>query len=1566
MFKARRLLFVVGTLALTAIITSSLSRGDDPKKTQRSVATAGQTRLSAAPAPAVESALAESRFAEGVTLLYEPLEGDPVFALQVKLDLKQAKPELKAVPQRLRDLVILVSTSATQAGPSWVASRQIVETLIKQARAGDRVSLWTVSTPEFTKCLTNNLVNAREDAKTIDSALASLNKVQYPAGDTDLKSALAKAVQSFDDDSRQRVIVFLGDGLSTHNPITNEERQAICQEMTAKRIVFFAVPLGMQLEPENLHGFATGTGGLVVRIKLGEDELKDVVQRCHDAFAAPVLYPTSVKMSAEVTEFYPQQLPPLRSDVATLVIGKMKPAKTIGCTIQGTVPGQGAVTLTQNEDTAKADLDNYFLLSMVRQWQKARSQPALIRADRALAIAYEQTRLNRVERLTAAQVAINQDRFDDAVRLFEETRELNPRDADAKAGIAVVRRLKDGSLTRDDIKRQLETDRQGVKINKVNGALQVQPGQWTQLALLEQEQPAKPGAAQRDDLLQAHRDQMLVEEQKMTQTVATNLRQAKSEMAGNPTAALELLRNTLLRVREHPDLSDRVRTALVDQLQSALGQSAVQARAIELSKREKQQIVEATQREQELGRQRLTAEERIEAQFQAYKSLMLVARVEEKVRQEVIAGLLGMRDEARLKNEPVPVVVPAAYDQTQAVYHLRKMEELKRLKEERVMQTLLEVEKSHMPFPDEPGIYFPPLATWQALSKLRKEKYEYSALPDDDHGRAEATSISKILNEVLETKDFQQPMKLREFLMLLTERMSARQKTVEFWVDKKAFLEETPEAEDPLETDVKFDPIPKKMSLATALRYALSQIKTDNATYLIRRNFIEITTNLRQTRERVLRVYPVGDLVIPITQQIGGAAGQFGLQGGIGFGGFNVGGIQGGGFNLGGIGGIQGGGFNLGGIGGFNIGGFGGFNVGQIQGGAIGVGISGGFGFGNFQGGAFQGGFNGALGMLGASQAVTLIDLITKVVAPGEWFLTQQALPFQPQFNFVGGGGLFGQQGGPIGGQAIGAPPPPPQAQGGPANIQDANTIEFFPPALALIIRAPTRLHTTTLGGTIGGKNKRIEAAMLDDPNERNLEKVGPGRPGGGGNEIRVAGARGKRPASPDFDPRVIWEEALAKAQIQPGLVIATADLLFEHGHFAHAAEFLKANLRQGIVVRPWVFEALAIALEASRGDAHEINRARLSAVALDPTDATGFVKAAQTMARHKQYDRALAFCRQAALLEPNLVHTYADALAYAELGKDSQAMQWAVSRLMGQDWPVDNHALQAKAESKLNALVRTLEQENRRSDSERLQTALQTLRHRDLAIHLTWENPSDREPADVGMSIKEPTGTTCTAFQRQTPGGGTMIVNSLTAKDTRDMTRVTYVAAQAFSGEYEITVHRNFGQPLNGRAYLDIIQHDGTSKKLMRREVIQLSQSQPVKLVLSEGRRTSLAVVPPPEAQQAPLQAADERGGGNMTILAKVRRLAHPDFAGANFAGAAGTPGAKLSALVDTSERRRPDTGQVTYQGAINSGTGLNYNAQAVLEGNQVRLRLNPVFQTLQSGSRPAGNLSLIPGAGN
>ena len=605
---------------------------------------------------------------------------------------------------------------------------------------------------------------------------------------------------------------------------------------------------------------------------------------------------------------------------------------------------------------------------------------------------------------------------------------------------------------------------------------------------------------------------------------------------------------------------------------------------------------------------------------------------------------------------------------------------------------------------------------------------------------------------------------------------------------------------------------------------------------------------------------------------------------------------------------------------------------------------------------------------------------------PGNWFYTIQQNPFQPMMmGFMGFGGMFMGMGNFMGMFMMGNPfmmggmmmnpfmmmmmmqgqQPPPPEEGGPASLLTSNTIEFFPPALALIIRAPSRVHHSSFGGIVGGKVTKKEANVWAEMTGKDLIARAGDKPNVGGNPggNQVAKNDKKPKWVDDIDASKVWEDAVAQGGIEPGLVIATADFLFEHGHFKHAAEFLKANLRHGIIVRPWVYESLAVALEASGGDAEEIRRARLSAVSLDPNDAQGFLSAARSMAANKEYDKALAFCRQAAQLEPTLSVSYRDALVYADLGKDAKAMEWAVSKIVAQDWPNDAGMLHQNAELRVGTLAETLKKENRGAEADSLKSVLQKFRERDLIIKVTWQANKSTDLAEVEMLVKEPTGSICSAKQTSTPGGGALqSLNLFSGKkdDVAPSFAVTYTAGEGFSGDYEITVRRSWGTPFGNRARLEIIQHAGTPQEIRRIETVDLTLGKTVKVSLKNGRRTELAnLTPPPEPKQ---ELARDDGP---SAWQKLRQIAHPEMSGAKISG--GVSGAQqLNALT------RPRTGVAKakaseaplLQTAV-KGSSINLTAQ-VRQGDDGRYEMvmQPIFQAMAAGNRASS--SVVPGGGN
>src|SRR5207245_937586 len=89
-----------------------------------------------------------------------------------------------------------------------------------------------------------------------------------PLGAADLQYAIDKSVATFlNRPERQQAIILLGDGLSAHNPLGEKDRARLCEKMVKNKIAFYPLPVGPRLDPNNLHGLSSGTGGAVVRVQ---------------------------------------------------------------------------------------------------------------------------------------------------------------------------------------------------------------------------------------------------------------------------------------------------------------------------------------------------------------------------------------------------------------------------------------------------------------------------------------------------------------------------------------------------------------------------------------------------------------------------------------------------------------------------------------------------------------------------------------------------------------------------------------------------------------------------------------------------------------------------------------------------------------------------------------------------------------------------------------------------------------------------------------------------------------------------------------------------------------------------------------------------------------------------------------------------------------------------------------------------------------------------------------------------------------------------------------------------
>ena len=93
----------------------------------------------------------------------------------------------------------------------------------------------------------------------------------------------------------------------------------------------------------------------------------------------------------------------------------------------------------------------------------------------------------------------------------------------------------------------------------------------------------------------------------------------------------------------------------------------------------------------------------------------------------------------------------------------------------------------------------------------------------------------------------------------------------------------------------------RSITLRSALRLILKDLEL---TYVVRDEVLQITTPEDAESQLITKVYPVGDLVVPVMSGGGGMFGLGGMMGGGGMGGMGMGGMGGG---MGGMGGGMGG-----------------------------------------------------------------------------------------------------------------------------------------------------------------------------------------------------------------------------------------------------------------------------------------------------------------------------------------------------------------------------------------------------------------------------------------------------------------------------------------------------------------------------------------------------------------------------------------------------------------------------------------------------------------------------------
>ena len=235
---------------------------------------------------------------------------------------------------------------------------------------------------------------------------------------------------------------------------------------------------------------------------------------------------------------------------------------------------------------------------------------AILQADRTLALAYEGTRLTREEFLEEANWAVGAKKFDAAKALFHAALKLDPQDPRGKAGAKLVDKLEKGEVSLEELRKASLNTVHGVRVNVdqlvKNDAPKgdAEPSATQGPAAAKGEAPADPNA-----LLRQAEAQQRIREQQVTVAVDETLSRARALLnAGDPRSAKDLLVAQRDTVRVAGDISDAMRTRLLNRISFLLeevgteGDAMIRARAEENEKIARAQQRLITQDQERPGR----------------------------------------------------------------------------------------------------------------------------------------------------------------------------------------------------------------------------------------------------------------------------------------------------------------------------------------------------------------------------------------------------------------------------------------------------------------------------------------------------------------------------------------------------------------------------------------------------------------------------------------------------------------------------------------------------------------------------------------------------------------------------------------------------------------------------------------------------------------------------------------------------------------------------------------------------------------------------------------------------
>ena len=761
------------------------------------------------------------------------------------------------------DHVILLDTSASQIGEHRQLGIDVLQKFLASLPAGDRVSVlaYDVNTAPLSATFA-----APADAQT---EMLTRVKDRIPAGASNLSQALTTA-ESLLQNSPHGSILIIGDGMSAAHLMQPVELTALTAKLRNQHVPIHAFAVGSCTDLRLLGVLSEETGGYLVRdewSKQSPDALqvgKLLAQAAHQQ----VFYPESMSSNAADVEFLPHRPLPMRSDRETVYLfsGNLQAGDKVHFIGQVDQRSVESVSVTPQIERTQG---NTFLSHF---WKDARATDGVaigLAGDWMVSAAHQAFEDYVSQVAVTGQISLASGELKQAEQVGTFLKTIDPGNGRADSLLRQARERSvlvaqlpgapgPGGTAPDDA------------VPSIPGSAGSTPGAPGTLSseppipappsnpLSGRELPVEAGNISSYESLREAKGQKLARQVEMQVQEANRMvDNSLGEQAEN------LLNRTRTTIKSATDVPADLRNNLLRTVNNTLEQ--VRARRAQY---------EAKSQEQ----QRLRAEAEVSARLIAFareRDLRLVQMVD-RIRALMVeasqgepAAYAAAEAQARsvLDTYPGTAVGIAEVFMTEASTQVDQAARLRSLRSDRFLEVLHQVELSHVPFPDSPPIRYPDAEVWWTLTEMR-QKWRSVDLQTSSKNEQK---IHEALNKITNVEFPANP--LSAVVQYLAEQFG-----IPILIDRPALEAEGLTGEEEISL------VLSGVKLSSALKLMLADVAGTPLTYVVRDEVMMITTEAEADADPTIRVYPVGDLVVPIQPMGGGMMGGMGggMMGGMG------------------------------------------------------------------------------------------------------------------------------------------------------------------------------------------------------------------------------------------------------------------------------------------------------------------------------------------------------------------------------------------------------------------------------------------------------------------------------------------------------------------------------------------------------------------------------------------------------------------------------------------------------------------------------------------------------------